>query len=184
MKQFFLIILLTFTITNSLSQFSQAESEMMDIVEKNGASIPASIFLDTSTVKDMQIANSTPWRHIWMDIEDSTKNIMQFYDIRLKFDSKKDALAFHKKYLGLNSEFGNKIKNHGINFDGASKFYVYSGSKEFTKMMDPYGYQIFCILFVVDNYFVKIYLTCKKDHSPSEYQNFVTTAINKINNLK
>ncbi len=178
-----LIFLFSFSLTCSWSQFSQAESEMMDIVEKNGASIPVSVFLDTNTVKDMKIANATPWRHIWMDIEDSSKNIMQFYDIRLKFDSKKDALAFHKKYLGLNSEFGNKIKNHGINFDGASKFYVYSGSKEFTKMMEPYGYQIFCIMYVVDNYFVKIYLTCKKEYTPSEFQNYVSTSIKKIKDI-
>ncbi len=183
MKIIFLL-LFAFTSIKTLSQFSQAENEMMEIVAKNGSSIPSSIFLDTSTVKDMQIVNNTNWRHIWMDIEDSSKNIMQFYDIRLKFDTKKDALAFHKKYLGLNSEFGNKIKNHGITFEGATKFSVYTGSKEFTKMMEPYGYQIFCILFVVDNYFVKIYLTCKKEFSPSEYQNYVSTAIKKIEMIK
>lgn len=174
------LLLFTFCTVYSNAQFSEKENEMMEIVKENGSSIPPSVFLDTTILVDLQIANSTSWRHIWMDIEDSTKQIMQLYDIRLKFDSKKKALKFHKKFLGLNSEYGPEIYNHKINFNGASKFSVFSGSPEFTKMMDPYGYKIFCILFVVDNYFAKIYLTCAKEKNPADFQKIVSSAIIKI----
>lgn len=175
-----LLFIFTFCIGHSWTQFSEEENEMMEIVKEKGASIPLSTFLDTTILVDLQIANSTSWRHIWMDIEDSTKQIMQLYDIRLKFDSKKKALKFHKKFLGLNSEYGEEINNHEINFDGACKFSVFSGNKEFTAMMDPYGYQIFCILFVVDNYFAKIYVTCIKEKNPADFQKIVTSTIIKI----
>ena len=175
-----LLIIFTFCIGHSWTQFSEEENEMMEIVKENGASIPSSVFLDTTILVDLQIANSTSWRHIWMDIEDSTKQIMQLYDIRLKFDSKKDALKFHKKFSGLNSEYGPKINNPEINFEGATKFSVFSGSPEFTQMMEPYGFQIFCFLFVVDNYFAKIYLTCAKENTPSDFQKIISYAILKI----
>ena len=182
MKKIFFFICIIQT-TLSWSQFSAAENEMIEIVKKHGASIPSSVFLDTTVIKDMQIANSTSWRHIWSDIDHSVKNVMQFYDIRLQFDTKKEALKFHKSHLGLNSEYGPKIKNHGIISEGADALYVYSGSKVYSQMMEPYGFQIFCILFVVDNYFVKLYVTCRKEYTPDKFQSFVTEAISKIKTL-
>ena len=164
----------------SYAQFSAEEIEMMEIIKTNGAYISPSIFLDTSIIKNMKLANNNGWRHLWVDKEDTIKNIKQFYDIRLKFDTKKDALKFHKKYLGLNSEYSEKIKIHGIKFEDADAFYVYKGGKEYTQLMEPYGYQVFCLLYVVDDYFVKQHITCMKEHIPETYQNFVTTTIKKI----
>jgi hypothetical protein len=162
------------------AQFTAEEIEMMDIIKINGAYITPSVFLDTSTIKNMKLANNNGWRHLWVDKEDTIKNIKQFYDIRLKFDSKKDALKFYKKYLGLNSEYSEKIKIHGIKFEGTEMFSVYKGGKEYTELMSPYGYQVFCLLYVVNDYFVKQHITCLKEHTPSTYQNFVTTTIKKI----
>jgi hypothetical protein len=167
----------------SFSQFSAEENEMMEIVKVHGIDIPPSLFLTESTVKHMQLANANSWRHIWSDIDDSIKHVMQFYDIRLRFDGKREALKFHKKYLGLNSEFGPKIRQHGIQSQGSDDFIVFSGSKVYNKMMDPYGFQIYCLLFVVDNYFVKLYLTCLKEYPPSQFQSYVTEAILKIKSL-
>lgn len=165
------------------SQFSPAENEMMEIVKKNGATVPPSVFLDSSTVKNMQLANVTSWRHIWSDdADDSLKQIMQFYDIRLKFETNKEALKFHKKYLGLNSEFGPRIRKHGVNHEGADAFYIYSGSKVYSEMMKPYGFKIICYLFVVDNYFVKLYVTCLTEYQPINFQDFVNESIKRIKN--
>jgi len=177
----FCLLFTCFSLSNkSFSQFTAEETEMMEIIKVNGAYIKNSVFLDTTTIKNMKLANSTTWRHLWVDKEDTIKNIKQFYDIRLKFDSKKDAIKFHKKYLGLNSEYSEKIKIHGIKFEGADVFSVYKGGKEYTELMEPYGYQVFCLLYVVDGYFVKQHITCLKEHTPSTYQNFVTTTIKKI----
>jgi hypothetical protein len=162
------------------AQFTVEETEMMEIIKVNGAYIKNSVFLDTTTIKNMNLANSTSWRHLWVDKEDSIKNIKQIYDIRLKFDSKKEAVKFHKKYLLLNSEYSEKIKIHGINFEGAELFCVYKGGNEYNQLMEPYGYQVFCLLYIVDNYFVKQHITCLKEHIPSVYQSFVTSTINKI----
>lgn len=175
-----LFCLFIFNFSISWSQFSIEEEEMMEIVKNNGANIPTTVFLDTTIVKNMKLANATNWRHIWFDIEDSIKSIKQFYDIRLKFDSNKDAVKFNKKYMGINSEFAPRIKKHNLNFEGANSFYVFAGSSSYTKMMEPYGYQSFCFLFVVDNYFVKIYVTCLKEYTPDKFQNFVSEAIKRV----
>ncbi len=183
MKKLGLLFLLITCICFSKSTFGQftlEETEMMEIIKVNGAYIKSSAFLDTATIKNMKLANSTSWRNLWVDKEDTIKNIKQFYDIRLKFDSKKEAIKFHKKYLGLNSEYSEKIKLHGIKFDGAEVFSVYKGSKEYADLMEPYGYQVFCLLYVVEDYFVKQHITCLKEHIPSTFQNFVTTTIKKI----
>ena len=89
-------------------------------------------------------------------------------------------MKFYKKYLGLNSEYSEKIKIHGIKFEGTEMFSVYKGGKEYTELMSPYGYQVFCLLYVVNDYFVKQHITCLIEHIPSTYQNFVTTTIKKI----
>ena len=175
-----LLITCIFFSKSTFGQFTLEETEMMEIIKVNGAYIKNSVFLDTATIKNMKLANATSWRHLWVDKEDTIKNIKQLYDIRLKFDSKKEAIKFHKKYLDLNSEYSEKIKLHGIKFEGADVFCVYKGSKEYTELMEPYGYQVFCLLYVVDDYFVKQHITCLKEHTPSTYQNFVTTTIKKI----
>ena len=64
---------------------------MTEIIKANGAYISPKLFLDTNQLKDLKLVNSTSWRKLWSDIEDSSKNIMQMYDIRLKFESKKEA---------------------------------------------------------------------------------------------
>lgn len=176
----FLLLAFVFFSKSTFSQFTNEETEMMEIIKVNGAYIKNNLFLDTVTIKNMKLANSSSWRHLWVDKEDTIKNIKQFYDIRLKFDSKKEAIKFHKKYLGLNSEYSEKIKLHGIKFDGADIFIVYKGSKEYTELMEPYGYQVFCLIYVVDDCFVKQHITCIKEHTPITYQNFVTTTIKKI----
>ena len=183
MRQIRSFILLTTSLLLSATlfcQFSAEESEMMEIIKINGAYIKNSVFLDTATIKNMKLANNASWRHLWVDKEDTIKDIKQFYDIRLKFESKKEALKFHKKYLGLNSEYSEKIKLHGISTEGSDAFYVYKGGDEYSKMMDPYGYQVFCLLYVVDDYFVKQHITCLKEFTPQRFQNFVTTTIKKI----
>lgn len=178
---FVFIISLCFS-KSLFAQFTAEEIEMMEIIKTNGAYINPSVFLDTSIIKNMKLANNNGWRNLWVDKEDTIKNIKQFYDIRLKFESKKEALKFQKKYLGLNSEYSEKIKIHGIKFEGADMFSVYKGGKEYNDLMAPYGYQVFCILYVVDDYFVKQHITCLKEQIPSTYQNFVTTTITKIKN--
>ena len=165
-------------------QFSKEENEMMEIIKINGSSIEKNLFLDTQIVKNMKLVNSTTWRHLWIDKEEGDKSVKQFYDIRLKFNSKRAALKFHRKYLGLNSEFSEKIKEHQINYEGSNDFYLFKGGTEYSSMMEPYGYKVYCILYVVDNYFVKQYITCLKDIEVEHFQNFISETIQKIKIVK
>ena len=81
----YLFYLLAFISFSAAAQFSKEEMEMTEIIKVNGAYISPKLFLDTNQLKDLKQVNSTSWRKLWSDIEDSSKNIMQMYDIRLKF---------------------------------------------------------------------------------------------------
>jgi hypothetical protein len=180
----YLFYLLAFISFSAAAQFSKEEMEMTEIIKVNGAYISPKLFLDTNQLKDLKLVNSTSWRKLWSDIEDSSKNIIQMYDIRLKFESKKEAQKFHKKYVGINSEFGPKIANSNVKFTGALSPMVFGSSPNYEKMMGAYGYKTICFLFVVDSYFVKIYINCKNEIKPESYQNLVDSAIKKIRSVK
>jgi hypothetical protein len=173
-----LIIALSFTLTNAYGQFSKEEKEILEIV-KSQDSIPRSVFLDSTLLANMKV-KVTNTRQIWFSKSKTEKHIDQLFDIRLKFANHDSALAFHKKYLGANSEYGPEIKKHKIKYKGADEFEAFNGADMVNKMVEPYGLQMYCYLFVVDNYFVKIYVTCNKDYKPEKFQDLVTDIINRI----
>lgn len=48
------------------------------------------------------------------------------------------------------------------------------------KLFSSFDLQVYCFLFVVDNYFAKIFITCNKDYEPEEFQDIITEAIKRI----
>ncbi|MCE2743144.1 MAG: hypothetical protein LW701_06220, partial [Fluviicola sp.] len=96
----------------------------------------------------------------------------------------KEATAFHKNYLKLNSENGIKHKHHGLKFEGANNFYAFDASEQINNMMKMVGMRAYCFLFVVDNYVVKLYLTSTIDSKPVKFQKLITEAISKIKKHK
>lgn len=163
----------------SFGQFSEREKILMDI-EKKQDTIPRSFFLDSSDLKNLNLVYAGNTRQIWRSTNKETQNIEQFYDIRIKFDSKEKATSFHKEYWKENSEFGPEIKKHKITEKGTTSFRVFKGADLVNKMVAPYGLQMYCFIFVVDSYFVKFFITCKKEQEPSIIQPYLDSVISKI----
>ncbi len=182
MKHIILYVSLLFLcFTTLFSQGNEKERELIEILE-NQKPIPSSIFLNTTNFQPMKLVSSNNWRHIWNDVEDSIKTISQIYDIRVKFDSNKEATQFQKEFIKINSENGIKHRKHGIKFKGANAFYVFTGNEKVNSMMKIAGLQAYCLLFVVDNYFVKLYITTKTNTKVTHFQPLIDEAISKIKN--
>ncbi|MBI1837261.1 MAG: hypothetical protein HYR91_08360 [Flavobacteriia bacterium] len=166
-----------------LAQNTDQEKELVRILESQKP-ISTNLFVDPNIIHPMTLVSTINWRKVWNDKDDSLKFISQFYDVRLKFESNNEAIQFHKDYLKLNSENGIKHKHHGIKFEGANNFYVFDASEQINKMMNMVGMRAYCFLFVVDNYVIKLYLTCNIDSKPAKFQKLITEAISKIKTIK
>lgn len=179
MKTTILLVLLTLS-SLGFTQDNQRIDQIMEIIEDQD-SISREVFLDSTTIQHMRLTSTSNWRQVWSDIDDSIKSIGQFYDIRIKFDSNEAAKNFHSEYLPENSENGPEIKKHKIKIDGVEDLSVFTQSKMMSDMfLTPYGFQALCFVFVVDNYFVKIYVTCLKEYKPKYLEKYITAVRDKI----
>ena len=182
MKQLIIYVGLLLLLSPTLfSQGNEKERELIEILE-NQKPIPNSLFLNATNYQPMKLVSSNNWRHIWNDLEDTIRLISQIYDIRVKFDSNKDAVQFQKDYIKINSENGVKHRKHGIKFKGANAFFAFTGNEKVNSIMKTAGLQAYCLLFVVDNYFVKIYITTKINTKITQFQPLINEAIYKIKN--
>jgi hypothetical protein len=173
-----LLFLCLFATANVLAQTGR-EAELMKIISEQD-SIPRNVFLTFSDADSMRL-QSTNWRQVWSS-HSRINHIGQLYDIRLKFKNHKDALAFYKKYLKENSEEGLEIKQHTVVAKDAEEFRIFGASAEVDKMTKMFNLptQMFCYLFVVDNYFVKVYVSCNIKYEPNKFQPLITDIIQKI----
>ena len=161
------------------AQYSERENKLIAI-EQDQDSLPRSIFLDSTDLPALKKVLTVNSRQIWRSTGQQTQNIDQLYDIRIRFDSKEKALEFHKEYWKENSEFGPEIKKHKIDVSGTEAFRAFSGADLLNGMSARYGLQMYCYLFVVDNYFVKLYITCKKELKPDVIQQQLNSVVRKI----
>lgn len=173
-----LIIFFALLSVQSFGQYNPEELELLAIVDQQD-SLPRSVFLDSTLLPDMKFYG-TNTRNVWSSKSHSGKVMEQFYDIRLAFKTHEEALAFHEKYLELNAENGPQIKKHKLKTVGASEFKAYEGSELLNSMIKEYNLQLYCFLFVVDNYFVKCYISCPLDYKPSTFQAIINDVIQRV----
>jgi len=173
-----IVVLSTFSL---FGQFDEREKLIMDIVN-NQDTISRSLFLDSTDFKNFKLTYAGNTRQIWRSKSKETQNIEQFYDIRIKFDSKEKALAFHKEFWKENSEFGSEIKKHKIKTKGTDGFSVFNGNEVVNHMLAAYGIRHYCFIFVIDSYFVKFYISCKKELEPTIIQPYLDKVKEKIKN--
>ena len=173
-----IIVVLLFTLSNVYGQHSQDRKEVSEIIRAQD-SIPRKVFLDSTFLPNMKV-NVKNTIQIWDCLSKTKNHIYSLCDLRLKFADHDSALKFHKKYLEYNSEKGPEITNHKIDSKGADAFKVFNGSYFYNQMFSSGGLQIYCYLFVVDNYYVKVYIVCNKNYKPEKFQDLVKDIINRI----
>lgn len=155
--------------------------KIMKIVNSQD-SLSRALFLDTKNLANLELTYASNTKNVWSAEEDSVLRIVQFYDIRLEFKSNRSALKFHKKYLLENSENGPEIKTHGIQMEGIDELKVYTQDPNVARIfLEPYGIQALCFLFVVKNYFVKIYTTCTREYHPTFFKTHLEAVRDRIN---
>lgn len=175
-----LVFIFSFLIPlSSIGQNSSREKELMAFEMKQD-SLPRSIFLDSTDLRTLKQEFVGKTRQVWKSTKRETQKIEQFYDIRIKFDNQQEALDFHKKYWKENSEFGSPVKKHKVNTLDTEDFRVFNGNNVVSQMVAPYGLKMYCYIFVVDNYFVKFYISCRIDFEPNDIQPYLDSTISKI----
>lgn len=172
-----LLLMLTF-ITTSFGQSAADENEIIDIVKTQDV-LPRSVFLDSTMLPGMKLYEGNT-RQGWATVDKSVGHIDQLYDIRLKFIDHQSALAFHRKFLTINSEGGPEIKDHHLNYDGADELIVFGTPAQAVKMLESEHLRIFCIVMVVDKYFVKLFINCNDKYEVAKFQPMVTEIIRRI----
>lgn len=183
MKKIF--ILLSFVCvfqSNTFAQYASPEEEILDIV-KLQEPLPRGIFLDSVSLPGMKVYVGNT-RQGWVSEKPDTQKISQLYDIRLKFVNHDSALSFHRRFEGINSEFGKEITNHRLNTTGADDFKAFGGSEESVKLLTGQGLQMFCFTMVVDRYFAKLFLLCNIHDDVRKYQPLITDLITRIKNQR
>jgi len=181
-KLFFAFAFLLCAFSASAQVISKEEEEIMEIIKKQD-SIPRSVFLDSTSFDNQKLKSVSNWRHFWGAVSNNKMSLSNFQDVRLKFSSREEALAFHKKYRKLNSEYGKEIKTK-IKVDGAEELNIYTGTGNSEALMNSMGHKSFCVCFVCENYFVKFYVACGKHVKPSELTQYITKAVEKIKSKK
>ncbi len=163
----------------SAAQFSVRENEAIKI-EQSQDTLPRTIFLDSTDLPNLKLNFARNSRQVWSSIGRDTKEIEQFFDIRIKFESREKALAFHKEYWKENSEYGPEIRKHKVDTQGTEDFRAFKAADLLNEMSAEYGLQMYCYIFVVDNYFVKFFISCKKELAPNVIQPYVNSVVEKI----
>ena len=177
MKKILSFILFLWTIS-SFAQFTKAEYEVMEIVKKQD-SLPRTIFLDTSVLPDMNVWESNT-RNVWSSKNNDKKSIETLYDIRLRFPNHDSAIAFYKKYLIENAEFGKESTTSNLKFNGTEVFNLFYATEALNKLMAPYKLHMFCFIFVINNYFVKLHITCNKEFQPDKFQYLIDETVKRL----
>jgi hypothetical protein len=182
--KYFLAIpaILLLSIPRSMAQPAGREKEIMKIVNSRD-SVPRSVFLDSVNLPEMRMRRSNT-RQVWMTNGTNDKHLNQLFDIRLPFATHDSALWFHRHYLSENAEGGPEIIKHRITATGADELRVYRGSALVNGMVKQYGLQMYCYLFVVDNYFVKVYICCNIKYKPNKFEPLITDIIRRIKAAK
>ena len=166
---------------HSFSQGFHDPSDDVEAIYESQDSLDRNVFLDSSDLPGMKLSHITNTNQVWTSFDSGM--IEQFYDVRLMFESPKAATKFHKKYLSFNSEGGPMIQKHGIEIEGVDELYVYEGSEVLTKaFLEPYGVKAICYLFLIEEHFVKFYITVKSDFDPSDMSPIIESARNRISN--
>ncbi|MBL7942173.1 MAG: hypothetical protein JNM00_05380 [Flavobacteriales bacterium] len=159
------------------AQWSPREQELMAIAEACD-SIPRTIFLDSLELPGLHLSGATNTHQVWSSKEHS--DIIQFYDVRLMFDAHQQALDFHRKFRNENAEFGKEITRHKIKTGNSVEFGAYHGEEALQQLMAGLGLHMYCYTFVVDRFFVKFYISCKKKVKPEVIQPYLDAALASI----
>lgn len=178
----FCIITLLF-IAFPLSFFAQMTKEEREAfaIEDKQDSIPRSVFLDSLLLPEMKVYRDKT-RQVWSSTADSLKHFYSLYDIRLHFSTHDSALWYYREFMPVHSEYGTEIKDHSIMHDGISDFRVFKvkPALDLSAFANVPKMENYCILFVADKYFIKMFITCKKGVQLRSFQPLVTDVIKRI----
>jgi len=189
MKSILIIFCFSLFAAGSFAQFSELEKEFMEFEQTHKDSLTQAMFIDSSFCSKYNLKNVTRnfnRMNIWQNTSADPKDFMRVCDIRWQFKDNLEAVAFHKKFLSVNSEAGEEIKNANIPVANVTELRIFRESEQMRKMNEAFGAAMnsYYFIFVVDNSVAKIFVYTKPNVSAEEASIFAKEAARRLSEYK
>lgn len=174
---------------NAVAQFSELEKEFMEFEQNHNDSLPQALYIDSAFCAAYNLKNITKnfrRMNVWNLPGREVKDIKRVCDIRWVFNDKMEALAFHKKYLSVNAEFGEEIKRSGIDIENVTQLRIFRENEKTREMNKALGVPMnfYYFLFVVDNCVAKVFVCTKTEVNAEKASVFAVEAARRLNLAK
>lgn len=190
MKSILLALGLLIFIGKSNGQFSELEKEFMKFEQIHKDSLTQALYIDSSFCSNYNLKNITKSfkrMNVWNNpLNYNSKDFMRICDIRWLFGNKSEAEAFHEKFLPVNAEFGEEIKDLKVSIDNVTQLRVFRENAQSRKMNEGFGapMNFYYFIFVVDNCVAKVFVNTKTNITAEQAAVFAKEAAKKINDSK
>ncbi len=190
MKSILTFFCLALSISSASAQFSELEKEFMAFEQTHEDSLAQNVYIDSSFCSKYYLKNITQKfkrMNVWQSQSKSeTNGYMRICDIRWQFKDNFEATSFHNKFISVNSEFGEEIKNSGILIDNTTHLKIFRENGQARKMNESFGspMNFYYFIFVVDNYVAKVFVNTKTNITVDQAVIFAKEAARKLNENK
>jgi len=190
MKSTLLTLGLLLFIGKSHGQFSELEKEFMQFEKTLNDSLTQSLYIDSTFCSTYNLKNITQKfkrMNVWSNpLNYDSKDFMRVCDIRWLFKDKFEAEAFQKKFLPVNSEFGEEITNSKISIENVTQLKIFRENAQARKMNEGFGLPMnfYYFLFIVDNCVAKVFVNTKTNVTVEQAAVFAKEAAKRMNDSK
>lgn len=159
----------------------------MEFERTHQDSLTQALYFDSTFCSSYNLKNVTrnfKRMNVWTSpLNYNTKDFMQVCDIRWLFKDKSEAEAFHKKFLTVNAEFGEEIKNSKVAIDGVTQLRIFRENEQTRKTNEGFGFPMnfYYFIFVVDNCVAKVFVNTKTNVTVEQAAVFAKEAAKRIN---
>jgi hypothetical protein len=148
-------------------------------------SIPANYYISEDFFGPYSLKSSKKTNHMHVWNNPDTKGMYRTVnDIRYRFENADRAAADFDKNLEVYSEGGREI-HPAIKISGSTHLHIYTESKKMESLLKGFGLsdtRFYYFLFLMDNVYVKVYLSVDKSISVKQASLFAIEAARSVQN--
>lgn len=182
------LVILLFSALHAFGQKSDLDlvKEFMAFQKSHNDSLTRETYMDAAFCSKFNLKEDS-WNYrrmaTWVNpAGHGSKDFIKVCDIRWRFKDNKEALAFHKKFLGVNSDYGEEIEMHNLELQHAQDFHVFRENVGARQMSADFGYPVstYYFLFVMDNHVAKVLVNTKTSVTVDQAFVFAKEAARKL----
>lgn len=162
MRKTAIIAGLVFILSNAYGQDLELQKEFLVFEQTHKDSLSASIFIDSSFFSSFgmkklpqRINREQVWQH---PLNYNSKEFITVTDTRWRFKDNAEAKAFFRKFLHVNTDYGEELKSTLIFIDDVNSLKIFRENEDARKMNENSGFptHTYSFMFIVNNLVAKI----------------------------